>query len=153
METKMTINILEAAYNYRFDGLNSMALVAGARYLDIALKLTPNINGPALPVEPPFPQEPLDFGPSWWDGFVGIKTYSSLGEKWAFEFYGTLGYGESDWPWTVQAMFARSFSNENRLAVGARVWGIDYSKTNGLQGQYSAIDVTYFGLMLGYEFN
>ena len=153
MATKMTINIFEAAYNYRFDGLNSTALVAGARYMDIALRLTPDINGPELPIEPPFPQDPLEFGPDWWDGFVGIKTYRQLGQAWSFEFYGTVGYGGSDWPWTLQAMFARSFSNDNRLALGARVWGIDYSDNNGLQGEYAAIDATFFGLMIGYEFN
>ena len=153
MATKMTLNILEAAYNYRFDGLNSTALVAGARYMDIALRLTPDINGPELPIEPPFPQDPVEFGPNWWDAFVGVKTYSSIGEKWAFEFYGTVGAGGSDWPWTLQAMFNRSFSNNNRLALGARVWGIDYSENNGLQNQYAEIDATFFGLMIGYEFN
>jgi hypothetical protein len=153
MSTKMTINIFEAAYNYRFDGLNSTAFVAGARYMDIELRLTPNIDGPALPVEPPFPQNPVTFGPSWWDGFVGVKTFNRIGAKWDFEFYGTIGYGESDWPWTLQAMFARRFSNDNRLGLGARVWGIDYSKNNGFMGEYTAIDATFFGLMIGYEFN
>ena len=153
MATKMTINIFEAAYNYRFDGLGSTAFVAGARYMDIALRLTPNINGPDLPIEPPIPQDPVEFGPSWWDGFVGVKTFNQIGANWDFEFYGTLGYGGSDWPWTLQAMFSRRFSNDNRLGLGARVWGIDYSKNNGFMGEYAAIDATFFGLLIGYEFN
>lgn len=153
MSTKMTINILETAYNYRFDGLNSTALVAGARYMDIELRLTPNINGPELPVDPPFPQEPVEFGPSWWDAFVGVKTFSRISENWDFQFYGTLGFGESDWPWTLQAMFARRFSNDNRLGLGARVWGIDYSDNNGFMGDYAAIDATFYGFLIGYEFN
>ena len=153
MSTKMTINILEAAYNYRFDGLNSTAFVAGARYLDIELRLTPNINGPDLPIEPPFPQEAVEFGPSWWDAFVGVKTFNRISENWDFQFYGTLGYGESDWPWTLQAVFARRFANDNRLGLGARIWGIDYSDNNGFMGEYAAIDATFFGLLIGYEFN
>jgi hypothetical protein len=153
MATKMTINIFEAAYNYRFDGLGSTAFVAGARYMDIALRLTPNFNGPDLPIEPPIPQDPVEFGPSWWDGFVGVKTFNQIGANWDFEFYGTLGYGGSDWPWTLQAMFSRRFSNDNRLGLGARVWGIDYSKNNGFMGEYAAIDATFFGLLIGYEFN
>jgi len=151
--TKMTINILEAGYDYRFDGLGSTALVAGARYMDIALRLTPNINGPELPIETPFPQDPVEFGPSWWDAFVGVKTFNRIGEKWDFEFYGTLGYGESDWPWTLQAMFARRYSNDNRLGLGVRVWGIDYSDNDGFMSEYAAIDATFYGLMIGYEFN
>ena len=153
MATKMTINIFESAYNYRLDGLNSTAIVVGARYWDIALRLTPNIDGPELPIEPPFPQDPVEYGPSWWDAFVGVKTFSSVGEKWDFEFYGTVGYGESDWPWTLQAMFSRRFSNDNRLGLGARVWGIDYSDKNGFMGDYAAIDATFYGLLIGYEFN
>lgn len=153
MATKMTTNILEVAYNYRLDGPQSTAIVAGARYMDIELKLTPNINGPQLPIEPPIPQGPIVFGPSWWDGFVGLKTFSRIGQNWDFEFYGTVGFGESDWPWTLQAMFARRFSNDNRLGLGARVWGIDYSKNNGFMGEYSAIDATFYGLLIGYEFN
>ena len=153
MATKMTINILETAYNYRFDGLNSTALVLGARYMDIALRLTPDINGPQLPIETPFPQDPVEFGPSWWDAFVGVKTFNQVGQNWDFEFYGTVGYGESDWPWTLQAMFLRRFSNDNRLGLGARVWGIDYSKNDGFMGDYAAIDATLYGFLIGYEFN
>jgi hypothetical protein len=33
------------------------------------------------------------------------------------------------------------------------VWGINYSDANGLMGEYAEIDVTFFGLMIGYEFN
>jgi hypothetical protein len=153
MATKMTINIFEAAYNYRLEGLNSTAIVAGARYLDIALRLTPNIDGPELPVEPPFPTEPVEFGPSWWDAFVGVKTHNEISTNWDFEFYGTLGYGGSDWPWTLQGMFSRRFSNDNRLGLGLRVWGIDYSDNNGFMGEYAAIDATFYGLLIGYEFN
>ena len=153
MSTKMTINILEAAYNYRFDGMNSTAFVAGARYLDIELRLTPNINGPDLPIEPLFPQEAVEFGPSWWDAFVGVKTFNQISEHWDFQFYGTVGYGESDWPWTLQALFARRFANDNRLGLGARIWSIDYSDDNGFMGEYAAIDATFFGFLIGYEFN
>ncbi len=153
MSPKMTTNIFEAAYNYRFDGLNSTALVGGARYLDIALRLTPNINEPDVPIEPPIPAEPVEFGPSWWDAFVGVKTYNAISANWDFEFYGTVGFGESDWPWTVQAMFGRRFSNDNRLGLGFRAWGIDYSDSNGFMGEYAEIDVTFYGFMVGYEFN
>ena len=35
--------------------------------MDIELKLTPEIDGSDLPIEPPVPQDPVKFGPSWWD--------------------------------------------------------------------------------------
>jgi hypothetical protein len=141
LASKMTINILEAAYNYRFRGLNGPALVLGARLLDIKLRM----NVGDLPA--------ISSGPDWWDYFVGVKTHNAISQTWDFEFYGTIGTGGSDMPWTLQGMFGRSFSNGNRLGLGVRVWGIDYSKNQGLMTEYTALDATFYGLMLGYEFN
>lgn len=157
LKTKMTLNIFEPAYNYRFEGDGLAALVAGARYLDIEMRMTPEINAPSLPIEPPiegpFPQGPLETGPSWWDFFVGVKTENQISENWDFGFYGTIGAGESDWPWTLQAMFGRRFSNDNRLGLGLRIWGIDYSEKEGVMSEFTRIDATFYGLMIGYEFN
>jgi len=92
-------------------------------------------------------------GPDWWDYFVGVKTHNAISEKWDFDFYGTIGTGGSDLPWTLQGMFGRRYSNGNRLGLGVRVWGIDYSEGEGLRGEFTALDATFFGLMIGYEFN
>ncbi len=139
--SKMTINIFEAAYNYRWNGADGPALVLGARLLDIKIRM----NLGDLPA--------LSAGPDWWDYFVGVKTHNSISTNWDFDFYGTVGTGGSDLPWTVQGMFGRRFSNGNRLGLGVRVWGIDYAEGNGLMGQYTALDTTFYGLMIGYEFN
>jgi len=94
---------------------------------------------------------PVKSGPDWWDYFVGIKTRNAISPKWDFSFYGTVGTGGSDLPWTLQAMFGRRYSNDNRLALGFRVWGDDYSEGKG--PQRTALDLTYYGFMIGYEFN
>ena len=153
LKTKMTINIFESAYNYRFDGPGLAAVVLGARYMDIDMRMTPEINTPSLSVEPPFPEGSVHVGPNWWDAFVGIKTENQISKNWDFGFYGTIGAGGSDWPWTLQAMFGRRYSNNNRLGVGLRVWGIDYSENKGTPSEYARIDATFYGLMIGYEFN
>ena len=85
--------------------------------------------------------------------FAGVKTHNSISTNWDFDFYGTIGTGGSDLPWTVQGMFGRRFSNGNRLGLGVRVWGIDYAEGEGLAGQYTTLDTTFYGLMIGYEFN
>lgn len=139
--SKMTINIFEAAYNYRWNGAEGPALVLGARLLDIKIRM--NLGD----------QPALSSGPDWWDYFVGVKTHNSISTNWDFDFYGTIGTGGSDLPWTVQGMFGRRFSNGNRLGLGVRVWGIDYAEGKGLMGQYTALDTTFYGLMIGYEFN
>lgn len=141
LASKMTINIFEAAYNYRWNGANGPALVLGTRLLDIKMRM--NVG-----------DEPaITSGPDWWDYFVGVKTHNAISEKWDFNFYGTVGTGGSDTPWTLQGIFGRRYSNGNRLGLGVRVWGIDYSEDEGLRGEFTALDVTFFGLMIGYEFN
>ena len=139
LATKMTVNIFEPAYNYRWNGPDGPALVIGARLTDMTMRMSPT-NLPAV-----------SSGPDWWDYFVGIKTNNAISANWDFGFYGTVGAGGSDLPWTLQAMFARRYANDNRLNLGFRLWGVDYSQGKGLQR--TALDLTYYGFMLGYEFN
>jgi hypothetical protein len=141
LATKMTINIFEPAYNYRWNGPGGGAIVLGARLMDIKMKMTPS-NLPTV-----------ETGPDWWDYFIGVKTHNAISANWDFSFYGTIGTGGSDLPWTLQAMFGRRFSNDNRLGLGVRVWGLDYSKNEGLANQLTVIDATFYGLLIGYEFN
>ena len=145
LKSKLTVNIFETGYNYRLDGYS---LVFGARYMDLNLKMTPVLTGPG-PIDP----DPLQAGPSWWDAFVGIKTHNEISANWDFDFYGTVGAGQSDWPWTLQAMFARRFSNNNRLGLGVRIWSIDYSNNKNEFEKYSRIDTRIYGFLIGYEFN
>ena len=139
LATKMTVNIFEPAYNYRWNGPGGPAFVVGARLTDMAIRMNP-ANFPAATA-----------GPSWWDYFVGIKTHNAISANWDFEFYGTVGTGGSDLPWTLQAVFARRYSNDNRLHLGFRLWGVDYSQGEGLKR--TALDLNYYGFMIGYEFN
>ncbi len=139
--TKMTINIFEPAYNYRWNGPDGPALVLGARLMDIKMRMNPG----DLPA--------VSAGPDWWDYFAGVKTHNAISTNWDFEFYGTIGTGGSDLPWTLQGVFGRRFSNNNRLGVGLRVWGVDYSKSEGIMGERTVLDATFYGLLIGYEFN
>lgn len=139
LSSKLTANLFEAAYKYRWNGPNSHALVLGARLIDIEMRMTAG-DLPAVTA-----------GPSWWDYFVGIQTRNQMSPKWDFGFYGTVGTGGSDLPWTAQATFGRRYSNDNRLMLGLRAWGIDYSKDGGRNA--STLDMTFYGLMVGYEFN
>lgn len=84
---------------------------------------------------------------------AGVKTNNVISANWGFGFYGTIGEGDSDLPWTLQGIFGRRFSNDNRLGLGVRVWGIDFSENEGLMGQFTRIDATFYGLIIGYEFN
>jgi len=62
LASKMTLNIIEPAYHYRWNGPDGPALVLGARLMDIKMRM----NIADLPA--------VTAGPDWWDYFVGIKT-------------------------------------------------------------------------------
>jgi len=139
LASKLTNNIFEAAYNYRWNGPDGPALVLGARLIDMEIRMNPA----RLPA--------VYAGPNWWDYFVGIKTHNTISPKWDFDFYGTVGTGGSDLPWTAQIVFGRKFSNDNRLMLGFRAWGLDYSNVEN--GQATALDLDMYGFLIGYEFN
>ena len=139
LASKMTTNIFETAYNFRWKGQGGPAFVIGARMTDMETRLSP-ANLPAS-----------TSGPSWWDYFVGLKTHNAISTNWDFDFYGTVGTGGSDLPWTAQAMFGRRNANDNRLLLGFRLWGVDYSEGKDLQR--STLDLNYYGFIVGYEFN
>ena len=139
VSSKLTNNIFEAAYNYRWNGPEGPALVLGARLIDMEMRMSPT----RLPA--------VTAGPNWWDYFVGIKTHNTISTKWDFDFYGTIGTGGSDLPWTLQANFGRRYSNNNRLMLGFRAWGLDYSEVKNSQA--AALDLNMYGFVVGYEFN
>jgi len=139
LATKMTVNIFEPAYNYRWNGPSGPAFVIGARLTDLSVRMNPT-NLPAV-----------SSGPSWWDYFVGIKTHNTISANWDFDSYATVGTGGSDLPWTLQAVFGHRFANDNRLNLGFRLWGVDYSQGKGVRR--TALDLKYYGFMIGYEFN
>ena len=136
LSSKLTMNMFESAYNYKLNETFSLSL--GARLIDMKMRMVP--DGAAATTA----------GPDWWDYFAGIKTHTQISANWDFSFYGTVGTGGSDLPWTLQGMFARRFSSGNRLGLGVRIWDIDYSEN---KDQYNALDLTIYGLMIGYEFN
>jgi len=139
LSSKMTTNIFESAYNYRWNGPGGPSFVIGARFTDMAIRMNP-ANLPAV-----------TSGPSWWDYFVGIKTHNAISANWDFDFYGTVGTGGSDLPWTLQALFGRRFANDNRMQLGFRLWGVDYSQGKDLR--QTSLDLNYYGFIVGYEFN
>ena len=143
---KMTINVLEGGYNWLFN--NNQALIIGARYIDLEMRMNPVLTGPA-PIDP----DPLTAGPSWVDYFVGLQSRHHLSANWGVNLVGTIGAGGSDFPWTAQATFDRKFSNDNALHLGFRIWGLDYSENKNSLNARAALDATMYGFLVGYEFN
>lgn len=143
---KLTINILEAGYNWLFT--DAQTLVLGARYIDMEMRMAFDFTGPA-PIDP----DPLTAGPSWVDYFVGLQSRHHISANWGVNLYGTIGAGGSDFPWTAQATFDRKFSNKNALHLGFRVWGLDYSENKNSLNANAALDATMYGFLVGYEFN
>ena len=146
ISSKMTINVFEAGYNWLFT--DAQALLIGARYIDMEMRMSFDFTGPA-PIDP----DPLTAGPSWVDYFVGLQSRHHLSANWGVNLVGTIGAGGSDFPWTAQATFDRKFSNDNALHLGFRIWGLDYSENKNSLNARAALDATMYGFLVGYEFN
>ena len=51
----------------------------------------------------------------------------------------------------LRTLASRHTINDNRLMLGLRTWGIDYSDGKGVNA--AALDMTFYGFMVGYDFN
>jgi hypothetical protein len=141
IDTKLELTTAEAAYRYHASGSNlGSTFLLGARYIDTTITLTPTLLAPA--------KASVD----WVDGFVGYQYVGQLSAKWDSQFQVTAGTGGSELTLTGQLVFARKFSSGNALAIGARVWDIDYEETLGIGAPFE-LDLTLYGLLLGYIFD
>jgi len=141
IDTKIELTTAEAAYRYHVNGAEyGSTLLLGARYIDTTVTLTPtNVSRESASID-------------WVDGFVGYQYVANLSGKWDSQFQLTAGTGGSDLILTFEFVFAREFSNGDHLALGARVWDIDYDDTT-TRGAPFNLDLTLYGLLIGYIFD
>ena len=141
IDTEIELITAEAAYRYHFSGsTQGSTLMLGARYIDTTVELTPTrISGAKASID-------------WVDGFVGYQYVGQISEKWRSQIAFTVGTGGSDLTATGQLICTRETSGGNHLALGARVWDIDYDDTvrNDLPFK---LDLTLYGLVVGFIFD
>jgi hypothetical protein len=98
--------------SYRFD------VAAGVRHLDLQTDIGVDLGiGPGIDVSDS--SEVLD-------GFVGVKGYADLGDRWYLYYYADIGAGESDLTWQALVDFNYEFSKFD-VGIGYRIlrWQAD----------------------------
>ena len=88
--------------SYRFD------VAAGVRHLDLQTDIDVSDSSEVL------------------DGFVGVKGYADLGDRWYLTYYADIGAGESDLTWQALVDFNYEFSKFD-VGIGYRIleWQAD----------------------------
>jgi hypothetical protein len=135
-EASLDTLILEAGYVRQLD---SIALELGARYWDFEIELDPALLAPTKRDD------------SWVDGFVGIRRYSDLGDKWSSTTSFDIGAGGSDFTWAFDLVYALEFDSGNRFAIGLKLLDIDYESGSG--SSLFRQDLTFAGATVGYVFD
>jgi hypothetical protein len=90
------ISTLSGGYQIAGNDKYQLDIIAGARYLDLELPLTIEIDDKTESVDP---------GGNTWDGIVGVSGVTTLNDKWYVDYYGDIGTGDSDVTWQTKVGF------------------------------------------------
>ena len=126
LDVKAWVWTLAAEYRLADQSDVQVDLLAGARYLDLAEKLSWSITGNIGPIDPGGRSGSSEAGDRLWDGIVGVKGHVNFGSagKWSVPFYLDGGLGDSNHTWQVAAGIAYAF---NWGTVGGMWRYLDYS--------------------------
>lgn len=100
-----------AGYRLLESGESYLAVIAGARYLDLQL----DIDVRSRPPDPP-QQLSESYSEDFWDGIVGVIGRVQLSDRWAIPYYLDIGTGDSDTTWQAYAGVAYSLESFELLA-------------------------------------
>jgi hypothetical protein len=87
------ISTLSGGYQIAGNDRYQLDIIAGARYLDLELPLTIDIDDKPESVDP---------GGSTWDGVIGMSGVTTLNDQWYVDYYGDIGTGDSDLTWQTR---------------------------------------------------
>jgi hypothetical protein len=87
------ISTLHAGYQIAGNDKYQLDVIAGARYLDLNLPLSIDIDDKSISHDP---------GGSTWDGIVGVSGVTTLNDQWYVDYYGDIGTGDSDLTWQAR---------------------------------------------------
>jgi len=127
---------LGVAYRVATFGINDLEVLGGARYtrqdMDVSF-------GPGVQL--------LDISESWLDGFVGMRVFTHISDKWTFIGRGDIGAGGSDFVWNLVGMVDYQFKDWGSVFFGYRFLDYDYESGSGMD--YYAYDALQQGPLAG----
>jgi hypothetical protein len=109
------ISTLSAGYQIAGNDRYQLDIIAGARYLNLELPLTIDIDDKSESVDP---------GGNTWDAIVGVSGVTTLNDKWYVDYYGDIGTGDSDLTWETRVGIGYKFKKFTGTA------GLRYQRWN-----------------------
>jgi hypothetical protein len=112
------ISTLTGGYQIAGNDKYQLDVIAGARYLNLKLPLTIDIDDKAERVDP---------GGDVWDGIIGLSGVTTLNDQWYVDYYGDIGTGDSDVTWQTKVGFGYKLKKFTATA-GLRYLRWDFDK-------------------------
>lgn len=116
---------LAGGYNLYSANKNRLDLIGGARYLDFSMDLFLTLQSLG-----PGQSRSISESLTVWDGIIGLKGNTALGERWFLAYYGDVGGGDSNLTWQASAIIGYKATRWLDLALGYRhlEWDIDSAR-------------------------
>ena len=127
------------AYRVATLGINDIQALGGVRYVHQDLELGLGAGA-----------QLLDVSESWWDGFVGLRTFTHITDNLTVVGRADIGTGGSDITWNLSALIDYRFKHWGSVFAGYRWFDIDYDSGNGMDR--FVYDVTQQGPIAGLAF-
>ena len=126
---------LHSESNFRVD------LIGGVRYLDLDMDLFLELESLG-----PGQSRTVSESVTAWDGIIGLKGRSAIGEQWYFPYYLDIGAGQSDFTWQASAGAGFQAGNSWDVTLLYRHLEWDLDSTRIID------DVNFSGPVLGFVF-
>lgn len=134
---------LEAGYALIQQPTANLDLVAGARYLALKTSLNWTFTGAPAGFAP---EGSRDRRVDFWDGVVGVRGRSAIGDAWFLSYYGDVGAGSSESTWQLFGGIGYRF-NWGDVLVGYRHLAYNFKSGNPVS------DLAFSGPLFGVAFN
>ena len=132
---------LAGGYNLYSQNKTRLDVIGGARYLDLSMDLFLQLQslGPGR-------SRTIKESHSIWDGIIGLKGNTALGERWFLGYYADVGGGDSSLTWQASAAIGYQATRWLDLALGYTHLEWDFSSTRVID------DLNFSGPNLGVIF-
>jgi len=98
LDVKSRVMHFAGGYGLYSEGKSRLDLIGGARYLDLSMDLFLELQSLG-----PGQSRTISESLTTWDGIVGLKGRTSLGERWYLPYYVDVGAGDSKLTWQASA--------------------------------------------------
>jgi hypothetical protein len=132
---------LAGGYNLYSQNKTRLDVIGGARYLDVNMDLFLQLQslGPGR-------SRTIKESLSVWDGIIGLKGNTAMGERWFLGYYADVGGGDSTLTWQASAAIGYQATRWLDLALGYRHLEWDLSSSRVID------DLNFSGPNLGVIF-